>query len=130
MYNVLQFQIFSCDPPPYLRSKVKQGWTHGTLNGARLEYSLYVKPIFPLPKIYDARKDVYVKNVIIPGFNHLLEPLEGDKIEFKLHPPKFKKPIDNKPSAKSACILSYCAPRSFIELQSYFSDTLDKIENS
>ena len=109
---------------------MKQGWTHGTLNGARLEYNLYVKPIFPLPKIYDARKDVYVKNVIIPGLDHLLEPLEGDKIEFKLHPPKFKKPIDNKPSAKSACILSYCAPRSFIELQSYFSDTLDKIENS
>jgi hypothetical protein len=109
---------------------VKLDWTHGTLNGPRLDHSFYVKPVSPLPRIFDSRKDVYVKNKIVPGFDHLLEPVEGDKIEFKLHPPKSKNPFENKPSAKGASILCYCGKRSFLVLQSYFNDCKEKLKNS
>ena len=122
-------QVFNCSPPQSLRSKVKQDWIYGTVNGPRLEHSFYVKPLSPLPPIFDARKDVYVKNEIVPGFCHLLELSQGDMIQFKLHPPKHKKPIDNKPSARGATILCYCAPRTYDDLKSFLDRCTDQLDN-
>ncbi|KAL5248774.1 hypothetical protein ACHWQZ_G017831 [Mnemiopsis leidyi] len=122
--------VFKCSPPLSLRSKIKQNWTHGTVNGPLLEHSFYVKPVSPLPKVFDARKDVYVKKNIVPGFNHLLELSQGDMIEFKLHPPKSKRPTDNRPSAKGASILCFCGSRAYDQLELYLKKCKELLDIS
>ena len=93
-------------------------------------YAFYVKPVSPLPRIYNARKDVHVKNEIVTGYNHLLKLSQGDMIEIKLHPPKHKTPIKNKPSARGAAILYYCASRRYDELKSFLDKCNERLNCS
>ena len=89
-----------------------------------------MKPVSPLPRIYNGRKDVHVKNEIVTGYNHLLKLSQGDMIEIKLHPPKHKTPVKNKPSARGAAILYYCAPRKYDELKSYLDKCNEMLDCS
>ena len=109
---------------------VKEHWSYGTIQGPRLDYSFYVKPAYPLAKVFNASKDVYVKNELIPGFHHLLELEPGDQIEFKLYPAKSTTSSKNDPCAQGANILSYSCRRTLQQLQSYLINTKDKIGES